>query len=67
MDCLSSRDDGSCLYMMDLEKPHKPMEHLLGDKIIKSYDTYDEYGKLFCMSDLDTLFLYDSRSKNLLP
>lgn len=63
LDCLSAREDGACLYLIDLEKPHKPTEHLFGDKVIKSYDTYDDYGKLFCMSDHDTLFFYDSRTK----
>lgn len=63
LDCLSSRDDGACLYLIDLNKPHIPTEHVFPDKIIKSYDTYDDYGKLFCMSNHDTLFFYDSRTK----
>lgn len=65
LDCLSARDDGSCLYQIDLEKPHIPIEHVFGDKLFKSYDTYDDYGKLFCMSNHDTVFFYDSRSRDL--
>jgi len=65
LDCLSSRDDGACLYLIDLEKPSNPVENVFPDKIIKSYDTYDDYGKLFCMSNHDTLFFYDSRDKIL--
>lgn len=65
LDCLSAREDGSCLYLVDLEKPHVPLEHVFTDKIIKSYDTYDDYGKLFCLSNHDTLFFYDSRTRDL--
>ena len=63
IDCLSSRDDGSCLYMIDLNKPHKPYEYVIEDKIIKAYDTYDDYDKLFCMSNHDSVFFYDTRTK----
>jgi hypothetical protein len=65
LDCLSTRDDGSCLYVVDLEKPHQPLEHVFNDRIIKSYDSYDEYGKVYCMSSHDTLFQYDCRDQNL--
>ena len=65
VDCLSTRDDGSCLYLIDLQRSDKPVPHVFSDKIIKSYESYDDYGKLFCMSNHDTLFLYDSRSKRL--
>ena len=64
VDCLSSRDDGSCLYLIDLEKPHKPYEFVMDDKLIKAYDTYDDYGKLFCLSSHDTVYFYDTRSKS---
>lgn len=65
LDCLSAREDGSCLYQVDLEKPHKPIEHVFSDKLFKSYDTYDDYGKLFCMSNHDTVFFFDSRTRGL--
>lgn len=65
LDCLSTRDDGSCLYVVDLEKSHQPLEHVFQDRIIKSYDSYDEYGRVYCMSSHDTLFQYDTREQNL--
>lgn len=65
VDCLSTREDGSCLYMIDLHKSHRPVEHVFNDRIIKSYDSYDEYGRVFCMSSHDTLFQYDCRDQNL--
>lgn len=62
--CLSSTDYGSCLSIVDLQKPNKPEVHRFDGQIFKAFDRYDEYGGLFCLSSIDGIHFYDRRTKN---
>lgn len=63
LSCLSAREDGACLYLVDLERLDRLQERAFKEVVIKAYDRVDEYGELFVMSAQDKVYLYDIRNK----